>query len=201
MLEKDAAKTGFVLLTRNEARALTNNIRQMGEDLAERLLEAHDGEAWRALHYTSWLAYVAKEFDFTTRRSYQLLAVARVEKHTGQLVTSRVAERTVQHVARQADVQTAPSAAYQQALIEQREQQAAARKPHGGGMRASVPERLRGAHDLEGRLRRLREDIDGIAEACEGDALDFMDTRQLERTFEAIADTAARVLERIRRTR
>lgn len=70
--------TSIVLLAETEARALTERIRQSTHELSGLLLQAHEGEAWRALGYESWTAYIDGEFDFNRSRSYQLLDHGRV---------------------------------------------------------------------------------------------------------------------------
>ncbi len=69
-----------VLLTEAEARDLTARACAAGEDLAQTLLELHEGEARRVMGHGPWAAYVAGEFEFTRGRSYQLLAQATVER-------------------------------------------------------------------------------------------------------------------------
>lgn len=70
-----------------EARDLTDRIKQHAEALWELLLEAHDRGAWRALGYSTWADYVAGEFDMSRSRSYQLLdqgrAVKAIQSATG----------------------------------------------------------------------------------------------------------------------
>lgn len=57
----------------DEARDLTDRIKQHAEALWELLLEAHDRGAWKALSYSTWADYVSGEFDMSRSRSYQLL--------------------------------------------------------------------------------------------------------------------------------
>lgn len=75
------------LLTREEAFALTSRIKLHAEALWALLLEAHDRQAWHALGYRSWSAYVGGEFDMTRARSYQLLdqgrAIRAIEQAAG----------------------------------------------------------------------------------------------------------------------
>ena len=92
--------TAVVVLGKTEARALTEEIRTATEDLAVKLKQAHEQEAWRALGYRSWAAYIDGEFDFSRSRSYRLLSAA---KQTQQLAESvgapvRVREGTLRPV-------------------------------------------------------------------------------------------------------
>lgn len=72
------AKPSDGLLTKEEARLLTKRIVDASEGLAELLLKAHRGEAWKALGYDSWRSYAMAEFKFSQRRVYQLLNHAEV---------------------------------------------------------------------------------------------------------------------------
>lgn len=69
-----------VLLDAKGAKALTKRIRQSTEALGELLLEAQEREAWRALGYRTWGAYVDGEFDFKRTRSYQVMKQAKVNR-------------------------------------------------------------------------------------------------------------------------
>lgn len=60
-------------MTLDEARAITDRIKDTVEGLWSLLLEAHERGAWRALGYTTWGAYVEGEFSMSRRRSYQLI--------------------------------------------------------------------------------------------------------------------------------
>ncbi len=65
-------------LSRDEARSLTDEIRQDAERLWSKLLEAYDGGAHTALGYSSWGSYYEAEFGGSARRGYQLLEAGRV---------------------------------------------------------------------------------------------------------------------------
>lgn len=60
------------------ARALTERIRQAAGELWSLLAEAHDREAWRALGYASFKAYVEGEFSMHRVTAYRLIDQARV---------------------------------------------------------------------------------------------------------------------------
>lgn len=65
-------------LTKDEARALTEEIKQSAEHTYTLLLRAHEGEAWDALGYASWRDYATTEFNMSQSRAYQLLDQARI---------------------------------------------------------------------------------------------------------------------------
>ncbi len=62
------------------ARKVTEEIKTATEDLVRLLHQMQDEELWRHLGYNSWKAYIDAEFDFSERRSYQLLRYDRVLK-------------------------------------------------------------------------------------------------------------------------
>lgn len=65
-------------LNAEQARQLTNTIRDASEVLWVLIARAHAGKAWNALGYETWERYVRSEFDMSRSRSYQLLDQARV---------------------------------------------------------------------------------------------------------------------------
>lgn len=65
-------------LNSEQARQLTNTIRDASEVLWVLIARAHAGKAWQALGYETWERYVRSEFDMSRSRSYQLLDQARV---------------------------------------------------------------------------------------------------------------------------
>jgi hypothetical protein len=65
-------------LTTDQARALTDTIRNAAEVLWVLIARAHAGKAWQSLGYNTWEAYVRAEFDMSRSRSYQILDQARV---------------------------------------------------------------------------------------------------------------------------
>ncbi|ESX32877.1 hypothetical protein NKH47_17870 [Mesorhizobium sp. M1060] len=79
-------------LTEREAVALTGRIRKAVDSAWALLLEAQEREAWKALKYASWEAYVRAEFSLSRSRSYQLLdqgrVIAAIAEATGDLSTS-----------------------------------------------------------------------------------------------------------------
>lgn len=65
-------------LARDEARALTDEVRGDAERLWLKLLRLYNGAAHLALGYRSWGAYFEAEFGGSRSRAYQLLEAARV---------------------------------------------------------------------------------------------------------------------------
>lgn len=65
-------------LSENQARQLTDSIRNASEVLWMLIARAHSGKAWQALGYGTWGDYVKAEFDMSRSRSYQILDQARV---------------------------------------------------------------------------------------------------------------------------
>jgi hypothetical protein len=65
-------------LNGDQARELTETIRNAAEVLWVLIARAHAGRAWSALGYDTWEAYVRAEFDMSRSRSYQILDQARV---------------------------------------------------------------------------------------------------------------------------
>jgi hypothetical protein len=95
-----------VMLSPGAARTLTDNIKQLGGEIGEMLLEAHDSEAWRALDYKSWKAYCEAEFDFSRQRGYQLIRQAKVNRALAEAGSeTRVTDREARAI-RQPEVDT-----------------------------------------------------------------------------------------------
>jgi len=65
-------------MRREEARALTDQIKRGFHSTTLLLLEAHSQRAWHALGYQTWEDYVRQEFSLSRSRSYQLLDHGRV---------------------------------------------------------------------------------------------------------------------------
>lgn len=90
-------------MTATEARELTDRINRTAGELWRLLLEAHEREAWRALGYASWKAYVETEFTITRQRAYQLLDQGRVirllQEAAGNVSTVvDISERTAREI-------------------------------------------------------------------------------------------------------
>lgn len=65
-------------LDADQARELTDTIKDAAEVLWMLIARAHAGRAWQSLGYSSWEKYVRAEFDMSRSRSYQILDQARV---------------------------------------------------------------------------------------------------------------------------
>lgn len=64
-------------LSEDEARELTDAIRSTAIATYVLLSRAYEGNAFKALGYTTWRDYVMTEFDFSAQRSYQLLDLSK----------------------------------------------------------------------------------------------------------------------------
>src|SRR5687768_14723826 len=71
-------------LTKAQARKLTDRIQATAGELWALLAEAHDREAWRALGYDSFAAYVDAEFGISRGTAYRLIDQARVIHALGE---------------------------------------------------------------------------------------------------------------------
>ena len=65
-------------LNQDQARSITDTIRNAVDVVWMLIARAHAGRAWSALGYESWADYVKEEFNMSRSRSYQLLDQARV---------------------------------------------------------------------------------------------------------------------------
>ena len=63
-----------------QAARLTERIKSSIDNLWELIVEAHDGQAWKALGYESWKGYVTKEFAMSESYSYRLIDKGKVIK-------------------------------------------------------------------------------------------------------------------------
>lgn len=74
------------LLSRAEARSLTDEVKGDAEKLWRKLVELYDGEAWKALDYGSWRDYWVAEFgEQSLNLSYKQIAAGRVAQTFGPL--------------------------------------------------------------------------------------------------------------------
>lgn len=85
-------------LSADEARALTDRIRQSVESLWSLLLEAHERKAHKALGYGTWESYVRAEFDWSRSYANRVLDQGRVirelsEATGGMLPVGNITER------------------------------------------------------------------------------------------------------------
>lgn len=78
-------------LNEDEARSITDTIRNAVDVVWMLIARAHAGHAWEALGYETWGDYVREEFNMSRSRSYQLLDQARVVAE----IESAVPEGTV----------------------------------------------------------------------------------------------------------
>lgn len=66
------------VLSRDEARSLTDEVKQDAERLWRKLVELHDGSAHHALGYSDWGDYFSAEFGQSKWQGYELLRAGRV---------------------------------------------------------------------------------------------------------------------------
>lgn len=90
----------FDPLTEDEARALTDTIRNAVDVVWALIARAHAGGAWKALGYDTWGDYVRVEFDMSRSRSYQLLDQARVVREIESAVPEGTPVRITEAAAR-----------------------------------------------------------------------------------------------------
>lgn len=76
-LVNDETGEVVVLMDRAAAEKITRDIKSWAGTLWLKIEEAHRGQAWRALGYASWAAYLDAEFDIGKSRGYQLVNHAR----------------------------------------------------------------------------------------------------------------------------
>ena len=68
------------ILSRDEARSLTDAVKDDAERLWRKLVELYEGGAHKALGYSSWEAYFRTEFGGSRAQAYQLLDAGRVAR-------------------------------------------------------------------------------------------------------------------------
>lgn len=78
VIEIDKNKDVEVIMSKDEAVKLTQDIKSTTTALYVLLKRAHDDKAWVAMGYKSWTEYIKNEFNFSRTRSYQLINQATV---------------------------------------------------------------------------------------------------------------------------
>lgn len=78
VIEIDKNKDVEVIMSKDEAVKLTQDIKSTTTALYVLLKRAHDDKAWVAMGYKSWTEYIENEFNFSRTRSYQLINQATV---------------------------------------------------------------------------------------------------------------------------
>lgn len=178
--------TDIILLTPGAARTLTDNIKELGDELGAMLLEAHDGEAWRALGYKSWKAYIEAEFEFNRQRSYQLLKQAKVNAQLAEAGGGHVTEREARDLSTTVDTS---------AILHETQQ----RREIQTGKRRSSP----GPRGLVGVLDTFERSMVTLNDAFESagdDAIAYLDAdsrRAMERTITHLFEFASEWAERL----
>jgi hypothetical protein len=85
------------LLSKSEARELTDRIKGAGAELAAMIHRAYHGEAWSVLGYKDWEEYIRIQFNMTDRHSYRLIDFEDIKRtlNSDQLVTPPNSESQV----------------------------------------------------------------------------------------------------------
>lgn len=134
------------------AAALTARIRTAVDHVWRLLHEAYEGEAWRALGYTSFRAYVAAEFDMSKSQAYRLLAKAEVVR---ALSASHAGDTAVEDaVATEVPSRRAP--AVREAMPQARRTAGAARRRAAGKGATPAEAAAAGAKAAVGRIPQFR---------------------------------------------
>lgn len=109
---------GIVIMSPSEAQRITSQIRESLNNTGGLLAEAQDRQAWRALNYASWTAYLDGAFPESRRHLLRLLQIERVQRQL-PVETPPLTSRDVTHVAHLMSGGAEPSDAYAQAIAEQ----------------------------------------------------------------------------------
>ncbi len=86
-------------LSRDEARSLTDEVKQDAERLWRKLVELYEGGAHQALGYRSWGSYFEAEFGQSDKRGEQLLRAGRVMTALGDTTVSPANEAQARELA------------------------------------------------------------------------------------------------------
>lgn len=78
LVNKNKAVEVELVMSKEKASMLTEDIKSTTTALYALLKQAHDEKAFIAMGYKTWTEYVEKEFDFSRARSYQLINQANV---------------------------------------------------------------------------------------------------------------------------
>lgn len=81
-------------MTVDEARAITDRIKDAAEEMWSLLLTAHERKAWAALGYRTWEEYVRGEFNMTRQNAHLLITQGQVTRAI-ESVTSRALDMEV----------------------------------------------------------------------------------------------------------
>jgi hypothetical protein len=108
-------------LSHDEAQEITKQIHETTERLYQLVLKAYEGQAHKALGYSSWKAYVTTEFDMSERQSYRLIDHGQVIQ---ALTTVMIASKD--YLDNQAD----PGVSDEIPIIEINERDTRGMKPH-----------------------------------------------------------------------
>ncbi len=194
----------IVLLTEAEARDLTARACAAGENLAQMLLELHEGEAWRALGHASWGAYVEAELPFAHRQANYTLTQARAQRLLAEamggtsgstpLPSRRDAAAILKNPAIGATVAIPPGATVREvaAAVHQAVRRGGpAPKPSGGKKSRQQPSLVDAARKIRDTLALWRDEIDPAY---------LTDGAALARILSTVAEDAAGIVALIEAT-
>lgn len=85
MLIEKSTPNSIVMMTADEARIKTEQIKQNLYSTRQLLLEMYEREGWRALEYSSWREYGQEEFGYSETRVYELMDAARVQRNISEI--------------------------------------------------------------------------------------------------------------------
>lgn len=183
------------VLSEDEARRLTDEVKQDAAALWTKLLRLYEGQAHTALGYSSWAAYCADEFDIGKSQAYRLLDAGRV---ADTLAESPIGERPelTESVARE----LVPLKDDPTAMVEVLDQ--AGEKPTAKSVRAAVTKQSA----FEQRAQELREEKQAQDERMAAWHRESQaDERELIRAFKTEMKEArsslAQVFEHVRQAR
>lgn len=187
-----------VLMSRPEAEAITKDILDANEAAWALVYRAYQGEAWRAMGYKSWAAYVDAELQISRGHSYQLLNQAKQQEKLTAAAPEAGQINNWQARTMRKDPEAVIAAVKSGASIGEAVEVVRAAAP--------VKKHARqGPRGLDGECERIARGMETLNEQFElagDDALDYLDfetRRTFERTVDRMTDFCATWGERLQR--
>lgn len=154
-------------LSRDEARTLTDEVRDDAEKLWRKLAKLYEGGAHLALGYSSWHSYFEAEFGGSRRAAYRLLDAARVAEALDECPPGTPPIPTEKHARMLAPLKNDPEAV-REAWAEVTELHD---KPTSADVRAVVQERVgpmsrRAELNANAAKRRLYDVLSSVGGYC-----------------------------------
>lgn len=145
------------LLTKSQARKLTDRIAESVEQTWALLHEAHDREAWRALGYSAWAAYVEAEFGLSRSQANRLVVQAdvilQIEAATSEPVTVSARQAQAVKPALAEVVERVSAGESPTAVVAEVARARATRKPGEPGRTVPTPEPNIGGQATQEKVR------------------------------------------------